>query len=264
MLPFPFPAKSLIGMVHVGALPGTPRAVNDVTELVRLAVAEAWTLAEGGCDGLLVENMHDLPYLRRGVGPEVVAGMTAVCRAIREVTTLPCGVQVLAGANEAALAVALASGFEFVRVEGFVFGHVADEGWMDACAGPLLRYRRQIAAERIAVWADVKKKHAAHAVTADVSLAETVKAAEFCGADAVIVTGEATGRETSAADLASARGATRLPVVVGSGVTVENAADMLRHADAVIVGSALKHNGHWANSVELERVRAVAAAVDAR
>ena len=74
----------------------------------------------------------------------------------------------------------------------------------------LLRYRKQIGAEHIAVWADVKKKHSAHAMTADVSLAETVKAAEFFGADAVIVTGEATGRETSTADLSSARGATKL------------------------------------------------------
>ena len=140
---------------------------------------------------------------------------------------------------------------------------VADEGWMDACAGPLLRYRKQIGAEHIAVWADVKKKHAAHAMTADVSLAETVKAAEFFGADAVIVTGEATGRETSTADLSSARGATKLPVVVGSGVTSENAAAMLQHADAVIVGSTLKKDGHWTGPVDLERVKAVAAAVRA-
>ena len=257
------PPKALVGMVHVGALPGTPRSSQTVDELVRSAVQEVWALGEGGCDAILVENMHDLPYLRRDVGPEIVAAMTAVCCAINEATDLPCGVQVLAGANEAALAVALAAGLDFVRVEGFVFGHVADEGWMDACAGPLLRYRKMIGAERIALWADVKKKHAAHAATADVSLAETVRAAEFFGADAVVVTGAATGRETSAADLATARGATALPVVVGSGVTAENAATMLRHADAVIVGSALKKNGHWSGAVELERVKAVACAVRA-
>ncbi len=257
------PSKALIGMVHLGALPGTPHSSRTVDELVRAAVQEVWALAEGGCDAVLVENMHDVPYLRRGVGPEVVAAMTAVCRAVGEATDLPCGVQILAGANESALAVALAAGFDFVRVEGFVFGHLADEGWMDACAGPLLRYRRHIGAEHIAVWADVKKKHAAHAVTADVSLAETVKAAEFFGADAVIVSGAATGRETAAADLALARGATQLPVVVGSGVTAENAAAMLVHADAVIVGSSLKSGGHWSGPVDLERVQAVAAAVRA-
>ena len=257
------PPKALIGMVHVGALPGTPRAVLSVEELVKEALRDVWALAEGGCEAILVENMHDVPYLKREVGPEVVASMTAVCRAINEATNLPCGVQVLAGANEAALAVALAAGMDFVRAEGFVFCHVADEGWMDACAGPLLRYRKQIGAEHIPVWADLKKKHAAHAMTADVSLAETVKAAEFFGADAVIVTGEATGRETSTADLSSARGATKLPVIVGSGVTAENAASMLQHADAVIVGSALKKDGHWTAPVDLDRVKAVAAAVRA-
>ena len=263
MVSVALPPIAFIGMVHVGALPGTPRSSQTVAELIRTAVQDVWTLAEGGCDAVLVENMHDAPYLRREVGSEIVAAMTAVCRAINDATDLPCGVQVLAGANEASLAVALAAGCDFVRVEGFVFGHVADEGWMDACAGPLLRYRKMIGAEHIAIWADVKKKHAAHAATADVSLAETVKAAEFFGADAIIVTGEATGRETSTADLASARGATKLPIVVGSGVTAENAAAMLQHADAVIVGSSLKSGGHWSGPVDLERVQAVAAAVRA-
>jgi len=263
MVSIPLPPKALIGMVHVGALPGTPRASQTVDELVRAAVQDVWTLAEGGCEAILVENMHDVPYLNRAVGPEIVASMAVVCRAINEATDLPCGVQVLAGANEAALAVALAAGLDFIRAEGFVFGHVADEGWMDACAGPLLRYRKQIGAEHIAVWTDVKKKHAAHAMTADVSLAETVKAAEFFGADAVIITGEATGRETSTAELSSARGATKLPVVVGSGVTAGNAAAMLEHADVVIVGSALKRDGNWTGPVELDRVKAVAAAVRA-
>jgi membrane complex biogenesis BtpA family protein len=251
------PPKAVIGMVHVGALPGTPRASLGIDDLVRSAVQEVWTLAEGGCDAILVENMHDVPYLRGGVGPEIVASMTAVCRAVNDATDLPCGVQVLAGANEAALAVALAAGFQFIRAEGFVFGHVADEGWMDACAGPLLRYRRQIGAEQIAVWADVKKKHSAHAVTADVGLAETVKAAAFCGADAVIVTGAATGCETSVSEIAEARAATRLPVVVGSGVTAGNVRAMLESADAVIVGSSLKAGGSWDGPVELGRVKAL-------
>ena len=257
------PPKALIGMVHVGSLPGTPRAGLSVDELIRAAVQETWALAEGGCDAILVENMHDVPYLKREVGPEVVATMTAVCREVRETTDLPCGVQILAGANEAALAVALAAGFDFIRAEGFVFGHVADEGWMEACAGPLLRYRRQIGAEGIGVWADVKKKHAAHAATADVSLVETVEAAELSGAEAVIVTGAATGKETSTKDLVAARGATKLPVVVGSGVTVENAAAMLEWADALIVGSSLKKNGNWREAVDLERVKAVVAVVRA-
>lgn len=257
------PSCAFIGMVHIGALPGTPQSSRTVVELVRGAVREAETLAAGGCDAILIENMHDVPYLRREVGPEIVAAMTCVCAAIKEATALPCGVQVLAGANEAALAIALAAELDFVRVEGFVFGHVADEGWMDACAGSLLRYRRMIGAEHVALWADVKKKHSAHAATADVGLMETVKAAEFFRADAVIITGEATGHEASLADLAAARNATRLPVIVGSGVTAENAVAMLRHAKAVIVGSALKAGGRWEEPVEFARVQTLARAVAA-
>src|SRR6185295_9518480 len=112
---------------------------------------------------------------------------------VRRAVKLPLGVQVLAGANREALAVALCCGAAFVRVEGYVFAHVADEGLIDASAGELLRYRRAIGAEHIKVFADIKKKHASHALTADVSLAETGRAAEFFLADGVIVTGSATG-----------------------------------------------------------------------
>src|SRR6185295_17642379 len=111
--------------------------------------------------------------------------------------SLPLGVQVLAGANKEALAVAHAAGCQFIRAEGFVFAHVADEGLMpEADAGSLLRYRRAIGAEHIAVLADIKKKHSSHAITADVDLAETAKAAEFFGAEGVVVTGTATGEPT--------------------------------------------------------------------
>lgn len=46
----------------------------------------------------MVENMHDLPYLRRSVGPEVVSAMTVVCREVKKVVGgLPVGVQILSG-----------------------------------------------------------------------------------------------------------------------------------------------------------------------
>lgn len=66
---------------------------------------------------------------------------------------------VSAGANREALAVAQASGAEFIRAEGFVFSHVGDEGWMDSCAGQLLRHRRAIGAEEVMIWTDINKKH---------------------------------------------------------------------------------------------------------
>lgn len=127
--------KSIIGMVHVAALPGTPRNSAGITEIVDAALLDAELLAEGGVDAIMIENMHDRPYLNRTAGPEIVSAMTAVAVELRRKIALPLGIQILAGANKAALAVALAAGFNFIRAEGFVFGHLADEGWMNSDAG---------------------------------------------------------------------------------------------------------------------------------
>jgi hypothetical protein len=244
-------------MVHVGALPGTPRHGRSLDALAGQAVREARLLERAGFDAILLENMHDVPYLRREVGPEIVAGMTRVGRAVRDAVDVPLGVQVLAGANRAALAVALAIGASFIRAEGFAFAAVADEGLLDeADAGPLLRYRRTIDAGAVRILADVKKKHSAHAITADVDIAETAKACAFLGADGVIVTGSATGRATDASDLRAVATACDLPVLVGSGATADSVAGLLGHADGVIVGSWLKRDGDWAQEPDPARVEA--------
>lgn len=261
---FPAPG-SLIGMIHLGALPGTPACDGSLERVVERAVGEARLLAEVGFEALLVENMSDRPFLRREVGPEITAAMTRATRAVREaVPDLPLGVQVLAGANRAALAVAHAAGAEFIRAEGFVFAAVADEGILEeASAGPLLRYRRAIGAEHIAILADIKKKHSAHALTADLSIAETARAAEFCGADGLVVTGVSTGEATAPADLREAAGATRLPVLVGSGVTPEQLPELLPQAAALIVGSWFKEGGDWRGKIDAERAARLVEAVRA-
>jgi uncharacterized protein len=112
-------------VIHVGALPGTPRGSESVAQLVKQAKEEARVYRECGVDGVIIENMHDV---------------------------------------------------------------------IEASAAKLLRYRKMIGAER--VWTDVKKKHSAHAITADVSLGQTAETVEFMGADCVIVTGSVTGRQT--------------------------------------------------------------------
>src|SRR5215470_5998492 len=184
---------ALGGMIHVGALPGTPAAPPSVEAVIRQSVDEARIYLEAGFTAVAIENMHDRPYLKGGVGPEITAAMTVLAREIKRETGLVLGIQVLAAANREALAIAHASGADFVRVEGFVYAHVADEGVIESSAGELLRYRRTIGAERILIFADIKKKHAAHAITADVTLVETAKTAEFFLADGVIVSGPTTG-----------------------------------------------------------------------
>ncbi len=251
--------RALVGMLHVGALPGTPAARHSIDRLIEQTVAEARIYRDAGFTALALENMHDRPYLRGGVGPEVTAAMTALAREVKRETCLVLGIQVLAAANREALAIALASGADFVRVEGFVFAHVADEGVIQSCAGELLRYRRTIGADRVLVFADIKKKHGAHAITSDVSLAETAKAAELFLADGVIVTGPASGQEASPEDVRNTAEAVRLPVLVGSGISVRNLA-RFAGAHGFIVGSSLKQGGIWSNSLDRTAVEGMARA----
>jgi hypothetical protein len=138
---------------------------------------------------------------------------------------------------------------------------VADEGLIEASAGPLLRYRRAIGAERVLVFADVKKKHSSHAITADVGIAETARAAEFFGADAVVVTGPSTASPVDQNELASVKATVGIPVLVGSGVTADSAARLLEQSNGLIVGSSFKRGGAWSEPVDPERVVALTRAL---
>ena len=244
--------RALIGVVHVQALPGTPQNKHDISTITAIAVDEARSYKEAGFHGLMIENTHDRPYLKITVGPEITAAMAVIGAEMRRETKLPLGVQVLAGANTSALAVALACGASFVRVEGYIFAHIADEGLIEASAGTLLRYRRAIGADHIRVFADIKKKHSAHALTADVDIVETAKAAEFFSVDGVIVSGVATGQPADADEVNSVSRNVSVPTIVGSGITPENIGDY-SEADAFIVGSSIKKGGEWSNPMDEER-----------
>ncbi|HEX7570942.1 MAG TPA: BtpA/SgcQ family protein [Verrucomicrobiae bacterium] len=246
--------KPVIAMIHVGALPGTPASGLTLKAIEVQAMDDARIYREAGVHGLMLENMHDTPYLRGRVGPEIVAAMAIIARAVKDASRLPCGVQILAAANTEAMAVAHAAGLDFIRAEGFAFAHVADEGVIQSSAAELLRYRRRIGAESVQVWADVKKKHSAHAITADVGIGETAHAVEFLRGDAVIVTGAVTGAAPQRADVLEVKRKTRLPVYLGSGVTAANLKEFFRAADGFIVGSEFKAGGHWSHAVEPARV----------
>jgi membrane complex biogenesis BtpA family protein len=251
--------RALIGMLHLGALPGTPSASQSVETLIQHTLSEARIYRDAGFTALALENMHDRPYLKGGVGPEITAAMTAIARDVKRESGLALGIQVLAAANREALAVAHASGADFVRVEGFVYAHVADEGVIESCAGELLRYRRAIGADGVLVFADIKKKHGAHAITADVDIAETARAAEFFLADGVVVTGRTTGEPASPDDVCEVVRASRVPVLVGSGITPANLS-RFSAAHGFIVGSSVKQGGVWSNPMDLDAVRALAGA----
>lgn len=255
--------RALIGTIHAQALPGTPASRLSVAAIASAAAEEAEIYAKAGFHGLILENTHDRPYLKgAAVGPEIVSAMSIVGAEIRRAVPLPLGIQVLAGANRAAMAVAHACGAAFVRVEGFVFAHVADEGLIESSAGDLLRYRRAIGADDVLVFADVKKKHSAHAITADVDIAETAKAAEFFSVDGVVVSGAATGSPADPDEVEAVSAAVHVPTLIGSGITAENLG-RFRAADAFIVGSSVKSDGVWSGTLDPARTRALVDALGA-
>ena len=247
-------SKSVIGVIHVGALPGTPRGSKSVAELVRQAKEEARVYRECGVDGVIIENMHDVPYLKGEVGPEIVAAITAIGIEVKVECGLPVGIQILAGANIEAMAVAHAANLDFIRAEGYAYAHIADEGLIEASAAKLLRYRKMIGAERVQVWTDVKKKHSAHAITADVSLGQTAETVEFMGANCVIVTGSVTGEAPQVADVKEAKSHCHLPVFLGSGINEANIDRFYNEADGFIIGTYFKVDGLWSNTIDPARV----------
>ncbi len=246
---------SVIGVVHVLPLPGSDGWSGSIDQVLDAALKDAYVYKSQGVDALILENMHDAPYLVGKVEPETTAAMTMIAHAVKVEMELPLGIQLLAGANLEALAVALAAGADFIRVEGFVFAHVGDEGIHESCAAQLIRRRANLKAQQVKIFADIKKKHSAHAITGDVSLSETVHAAEFFKADGVVVTGVATGKPTDANDVRIARESGSIRVLVGSGVTAKNVGQYIPYSDALIVGSACKFEDDWRNHVDPERVK---------
>jgi membrane complex biogenesis BtpA family protein len=203
--------------------------------------------------------MHDIPYVKsEHFGPEITASMTAAAMEIKRILKCPIGVQVLACGGREALAVAKSVGLDFIRNEGFVFGHVGDEGYIESNAGTLLRYRKMIDADNVLIFNDIKKKHSSHAITADISLLETAHAAKFFKSDGIILTGKSTGDATDLNDvklISENRCKLSMPIIIGSGVTRENVKDYVGISDAIILGSYFKDDGYWENELSGERIR---------
>src|SRR5215467_11212743 len=246
--------KAVIGMVHLRALPGSPAWAGSMDAVVQAALEDAHALVDGGVDALLVENFGDVPFSAGRVDAATVAAMCITIGEIRRVAARPFGVNVLRSDALSALAVAAATGARFVRVNVHVGAVVTDQGLIESGAHDSLRYRRLLGLD-IKIVADVQAKHGVPLVP--IPLEHEARDCVARGlADALVVTGVATGEPTALADLKRVRGAApHVPLLVGSGATAETAAELLSMADGLIVGTALKRDGVLANPVDPRRVR---------
>jgi len=251
-------AKPVIGMVHCWPLPGAPGCRGyGMDRIIEHALSDARALVDGGCDGLIVENMWDVPF-RAGpnLQPESIAAHAVVARAVGEAVDVPFGINVVHNGGVALLGIAVAAGAQFVRVCMFAGAGVWDSGAIDeGCAADLMRRRRDLDAEHIKILADVDKKHSVRFPGID--LRTHMEWTRFFGADAVIVSGRMTGDAPALDEVRRAKElAEATPVLLGSGTTSANVADFLSVADGVIVGSSIKEGGDVSCAVDPARVRA--------
>jgi membrane complex biogenesis BtpA family protein len=256
-------SKPMIGVIHLRPLPGAPRYDGSpVRDIYAAAAADARTLADGGIDGIIIENASDLPFSRpEDIGPETVAALTAACIEVRSVVPTPLGITCVANGVIPALAIAKAVGARWVRANQWVNAYVANEGFLNGPAPSALRYRAAIGARDVRIFADVHVKFGAHAITADRSILEQATDAEWFDADVLIATGARTGSPTQVGEVEQVRAGTNLPVIIGSGLDPDQVPSLLAVADGAIIGQWLKRDGVWWNPVDPARVARLMTAV---
>ncbi|HZQ08527.1 MAG TPA: BtpA/SgcQ family protein [Anaerolineae bacterium] len=246
--------KIVIGMVHLGALPGAPRYEGNLNAVIDKALADANTLEQGAVDGIMIENFFDAPFFKDRVPPETVASMTRVVTTLRQNTKLPLGVNVLRNDGISALAIATACAAQFVRINIVSWAMLADQGIIEGRAAEIARYRKMLGSN-ILIFTDCLTKHAEPLAPMEMRWV-ALDTWERGGVDALIISGKATGYATDVGDVVAARqGAPDAPILIGSGVTAENVNDFLPYVDGVLVGTFLKVEARVENPVELARVR---------
>lgn len=248
------PPKFLAAMIALRALPGSPLYDGDDTLIMEQALSDLEAYKKAGVDSIILENDFDVPYIEPPLPQEAIELTTKIAIEVRNRFEGPLGVQMLEAANETSLEIADKAKFDFIRVEGYVYGHVGPAGIIKGSSGQLLRKRKKLGCEHIKIYGDVKKKHTAHAITADLDIVDEVMQAELFLIDGVIITGKFTGIKPDANDLLKVKNATKLPVIIGSGITKENISEYFSLADGFIVGSTFRKDGKFLEMLDSQRL----------
>jgi membrane complex biogenesis BtpA family protein len=245
--------QPIIGVVHLLPLPTSARWGGSLSAVIDRAEQEAVALVSGGVNGIIIENFFDAPFPKSQVDPAVVSAMTTIVLRLMELVSIPIGINVLRNDSLSGMAIATCTGSAFIRVNVLSGVMATDQGLIEGCAHELLRYRRELGSN-VKIMADVLVKHASPLGSANLTTAvqETI---ERGLADAVIISGAATGTPPSLADLQLAKAAAgNTPVIIGSGADCDNITTLIQAADGAIVSSSLKRQGKIENSIDPIRV----------
>lgn len=252
-------SKPIIGMIHLKPLPGAPlynAAHCSMHDVIEIAVEDAFKLEAAGVDGLQIENIWDYPYLKgTAVGHETTAALAAAATKVKDAVSVPIGINCHLNAGHQALAVACAVGAQWIRVFEWVNAYVSHAGIMEGIGSEISRYRSHLQAHDIKFFCDVNVKHGSHFIVSDRTLVEQAHDAESEGAEVLIVTGFETGKAPTAERVHELTETVTVPVLIGSGMTRENVAELLQYADGAIVGSYFKRNNQWKMPVDEQIAR---------
>lgn len=251
--------KPIIGMVHLQPLPGSPgyRHERGMKVIVEAGVEDASRLIEGGVDGIQIENQGDWPFLPPGeIGPETVAAVSAVVARIRDRFDVPTGINIHLNGVCQALAIAVATECRWVRAFELANEYISPSGIVDAAGPRALRFRSYLHAEgKVSIFGDYHVKHGSHQLVADKSPVELARDVEASLADALIITGRETGSAPDPSEIAAIREAVSIPLLIGSGLSLDTMEELLPMADGAIVGSAFKADRRLDNPVDIQMVR---------
>lgn len=247
-------AKPLIGMVHLGALPGAPlyNAEDGLDGLLSGARADLLALQSAGFDAVMFGNENDRPY-EFDVDLASTATMAFVIGQLRAEITVPFGVNVLWD-TMSTIALAAATGASFAR-EIFTGTYASDMGLWKPNAGAAMRYRDRLGCRDVAMFYNVSAEFADSLDRRP--LAERARSAVFSSIpDAVLVSGAITGEAARMEDLEAVKAVLPdTPVLANTGVKHDTVAEVLNVSDGCIVGSSLKVDGDTWNPVDVERAR---------
>lgn len=249
----------LIGMIHLGSLPGSPGFCGDLGAVVQAAVADAEALQAAGFDAVMIENFGDDPYFAGEVPHITVAAMTHAATVISKAVDLKIGINVLRNDAQAALAIAATCDAAFIRVNVLSGTMYTDQGLITGRAAEVARMRAALV-PHVEVLADVFVKHATPppGTSLEQVAADTFRRA---GADGLIVSGTATGALARTDDFEVIRAAVpEAPLLAGSGVSTETIATVLGFADGAIVGTSIKVDQRTTAPVDPNRAAAFVAA----
>lgn len=246
--------KPVIGMVHIGALPGSPLhdAKAGLEGLVTAARSDLAALQDAGFDAVMFGNENDRPY-EFDVDTASTATMAFVIGQLCREISVPFGVNVLWDPMST-VALAAATGASFCR-EIFTGTYASDMGLWTPDAGKAMRYRDRLGRSDLAMLYNVSAEFADSLDRR--SLPDRARSAVFSSIpDAVLVSGAITGEAARMEDLEAVKAVLPdVPVMANTGVKHDTVADVLKIADGCIVGSALKVDGDTWKAIDPERAR---------